>query len=77
MARQENLRLTEPEKRIEMTIRQWKVPSETDGRKKYTVTQRGRNFLCSCAHWIHTVPRPICKHIAKREVTGQIVQVSL
>lgn len=74
----ENFRLTqEPEKRIEMTIRQWKVPSESDARRKYVVTQRGSQLQCSCPHWIHTVPRPLCKHIQARDVKGQIVQVSL
>lgn len=41
----------------------WRVRSHSDGRKKWTVTRRGRRFACSCPRWTFNVPRPECGHI--------------
>jgi hypothetical protein len=40
-----------------------KVTSESDGRRNYVVVLKGRKRSCACGHWVHTIPRPTCKHI--------------
>lgn len=50
-------------------IRRWKVQSQSDARRWYTIIKRAGKFACGCPHFIFR--RKVCKHIhAVQEYVG-------